>query len=507
MKYTKEQEEIINTDSDIKINANAGSGKTHSIIGYVKNKPEYTRILYLAYNKSIKEEAEEKFKKIIHCDVHVKTLHSLAYNKIIPKYGYKVENLDMKDYAKKLNEKNLKIVNYSLEYLNTFLSSDLDTIHEINFIKTLKSNKVIKEYRMFEPTVKIYADKLYKMMDSGEIPVTHDFYIKKYQLSKPRLDYDYICLDEAQDASDVMIALFVDQKCTKVIVGDTHQQIYSWRNAVNTLEKIDFKEYRLTNSFRFPENIANLARKVINYKCELLNDTYAKTFKISGKGTRPVVLSDCAIIARANMGLIIKALSDMNKGLFNGQKVYFEGGYSNYSIFTVKSLLSDIIALKDGNISKIKNKELKEVSYDGLVDFAKKTFQPQLVNAKKLIEAYKDQDIIKMFDKLEASIQKEREGATRIYTTVHKSKGMEYDHVIILNDFTSKSSMRRMLNDPNKPDFARISAVNEEINLLYVAITRSRGSIFIPQKIQDELNGIEDIDEKNEFYKKKHKFY
>ena len=39
MKLTREQEEIINSEGDIKVNAVAGSGKTSTIIEYAKARP------------------------------------------------------------------------------------------------------------------------------------------------------------------------------------------------------------------------------------------------------------------------------------------------------------------------------------------------------------------------------------------------------------------------------------------------------------------------------------
>ena len=117
-------------------------------------------------------------------------------------------------------------------------------------------------YRMIEKQARIFLSK----MDKGEIEITHDFYLKKFQLSNPTLFFDYILFDEGQDASAVMLDIFLKQKATKVIVGDTHQQIYGWRFAVNSLEKADFKTYQLSTSFRFSQDIANLAMEVLQWK-------------------------------------------------------------------------------------------------------------------------------------------------------------------------------------------------------------------------------------------------
>ena len=54
MELTREQIDIIHSTGNIKINAVAGSGKTSTIIEYSRTRPEGSRILYLAFNKSVK---------------------------------------------------------------------------------------------------------------------------------------------------------------------------------------------------------------------------------------------------------------------------------------------------------------------------------------------------------------------------------------------------------------------------------------------------------------------
>ena len=77
--------------------------------------------------------------------------------------------------------------------------------------------------------------------------------------------------------------------------------------------------------------------------------------------------------------------------------------------------------------------------------------------------------------------------ADMIFSTVHKAKGMEYDEVTLLNDFscgkerliqlTAKTVGDRKFSE-NKRAF-----YNEEINLLYVAATRARVILNIPKSV------------------------
>ncbi len=68
--------------------------------------------------------------------------------------------------------------------------------------------------------------------------------------------------------------------------------------------------------------------------------------------------------------------------------------------------------------------------------------------------------------------------ADMIFSTVHKSKGMEYDEVYLQNDFMSEEKLDEMIHDP-KTKFDS-NAMSEEINMLYVAVTRTKNKLTIP---------------------------
>jgi len=71
-----------------------------------------------------------------------------------------------------------------------------------------------------------------KMSDLKDLSVkmTHSGYLKLYQLSRPDLsrDYDIILLDEAQDSNPTVADVVLRQSCPKILVGDSHQAIYSF---------------------------------------------------------------------------------------------------------------------------------------------------------------------------------------------------------------------------------------------------------------------------------------
>src|SRR3984957_8243947 len=88
---TEEQKAIINSTGDIRINAVAGSGKTTTIIEYAATRPSGSRILYLAFNRSVKLEAARKFEERGLGYVKIETAPSLAYKHIVYDYGYTIK--------------------------------------------------------------------------------------------------------------------------------------------------------------------------------------------------------------------------------------------------------------------------------------------------------------------------------------------------------------------------------------------------------------------------------
>ncbi|MBC2632120.1 UvrD-helicase domain-containing protein, partial [Salmonella enterica subsp. enterica serovar Enteritidis] len=111
---------------------------------------------------------------------------------------------------------------------------------------------------------------LWREMSSSDsrFPVTHDTYLKLFQLSTPDLSlkWDLILFDEAQDANPVTSHFVLNQRCSVILVGDQYQQIYRFRgaeNALNAAELVDANRLWLTNSFRFGPAVAEVANALL----------------------------------------------------------------------------------------------------------------------------------------------------------------------------------------------------------------------------------------------------
>lgn len=487
MQLTKEQNAIINSTGNIKINAVAGSGKTTTIIEYAASRPKTGKILYLAFNKSVKLEAVRKFADKGLDNVTVETAHSLAYKHIVYNHSYKVksqgyntneivEMLSLRGTGEKHTE--FIVANHIKKFIAYFCNSDKQKVQELNYLDVVSDSKARAFVSSHYNYIENQSRQLLSKMNKGEIEVTHDFYLKKFQLSEPKLPYDYILFDEGQDASPAMLDVFFKQEGTKVVVGDTHQQIYSWRFAVNSLEKAGFKTFQLSTSFRFSQDIANLAAEVLKFK-KHINEHHLTA--IIGKGNCKEIKTK-AILARTNLGLLLRAIEivTQNKKL---KHIYFEGNINSYTYADEGTSLYDVLNLYNGKRHLIRDNLIKAMKdMDELEDYIEKTEDLQLGMMVNIVCEYgnKIPGIINLIK--EKHLGNDEKGkAEMIFSTVHRCKGMEYDEVQLVNDFITEVKLEKLTNE--KTEEINTTKLNEEINLLYVAVTRTKNRIHIPESL------------------------
>lgn len=488
MDLTTEQLSIINSNGNIKINAVAGSGKTSTIIEYAKSRDPNSRILFLAFNKSVKIDAARKLSEMGLSNVRVETAHSLAYKNVIFKHRYKVrphgyktnelaDLLGLKANGDKLTE--YIIANHVNKLAGYFCNSNKEKVQEVDYLKIITDAKAKAFVKTFYGYIQKQTRLLLGKMDKGEIDITHDFYLKKFQLSNPKLNFDIILFDEGQDASPAMLDIFLKQSSTKVIVGDTHQQIYGWRFAVNSLEKAEFKTFNLTQSFRFPQPIADLAVSVLERKSIISNH---ERVNISGLNNHSENKTK-ATLSRTNLGLLLKAIEYVTEKR-NNKRIYFEGNINSYTYADDGTSLYDVVNLANGNWYRIKDKLIHSMrSLYELEDYTKKTEDVQLGMMVEIVKEYGNEipGIIKSIKERHLE-NDQKENADMIFSTVHRCKGMEYDSIHLVNDFLTEEKLKKLKNDPEEKEI-NVSKLSEEINLLYVAITRAKSHIYIPEEL------------------------
>jgi F-box protein 18 (helicase) len=494
MQLTPEQESILQTNHHLVINAVAGSGKTTTLVEYAKTRAASSKILYLAFNKTVKTEAIQKFTAAGVDNVKVETAHSLAFDHIIKfsKYevvqGYKSYELcELLNIATGDRHADFILANHVTKFISYFCNSTAAKVQELNYADVITDAKAKTFVNNFYKLIEQYTRAALAKMDKGEIAVTHDFYLKKFQLGNPVLAYDYILFDEGQDASPAMLDVFLKQAAIKIIVGDMHQQIYGWRYAVNSLQQVDFPVYNLSSSFRFDEEIALVANKILAWKKQLHQSV---AVKIIGAGVSVPVAYTKATLGRTNLSLLLNAIAQWQHG--DIKTIYFEGNINSYTFADEGASLFDVLNLHNGKPDKIKDKLIASMkTMRELEDYIEKTEDNSLGMIVEVVKEFGNQ-LPALISELKTNHTTKKEDADMIFSTVHRCKGMEYDEVTLLNDFINEEKLRKYITQfgGDKMMEANKNRLAEEINVLYVAATRAKNKLRIPAEI-NPLQSVE----------------
>lgn len=486
---TAEQRNIIDTallGENIAIQAYAGASKTTTLL--MTSQELIKPSLYMAYNKAMADEAKEKFPD----HVEVRTSHSLAYAHVGNLYRHKLQrprgaykNLcgtggEVGKYFKieplKLSkDKYLSVAAIGLcirDTVNRFEHSADWSINDSHIpnhlIRDFKKRKGFVE-SSFRPMIVKWAKKLWELRKDVDSPIlcTHDTYMKVFQLSKPKLTgYEVIYLDEAADVNLCLLDIFLNQDCQKLLVGDVYQSIYQWRGSVNAMAMTDFQELQLTKSFRFGQAVADVATKVLRNKHTGQYDAKLKGMETIESSTELDELQaeyPYTMLFRTNATLLAQAVEFIKDGV----KLNIETDMSDF----VK-LLTSALALFQGDIKAVKHEAIVPFNtWDEMTTEA--SSNPELSRVAKII---KDGDALEYIRILETHYNVRDPNIT--LTTAHKSKGREWDTVVLADDFPSIYDAKGKF----------VGLDDQERNLLYVAVTRAKKKLYYNNSVSEMLS-------------------
>lgn len=479
---TKEQKDIIFSKEDrIKISALAGAAKTSTLYYYAKEKP-FKKILYLVYNKAMKDEAERTFGNLR--NVVIKTIHGLGFGYVGNFYKQKLTfNYGVVDIIKDLNldwNRDMELATKIDRMMKEYMLSDALEFEDINMFKDINGRHTEERDLIIRLCNKLWE---LKKKYNNNIKVEHDFYLKLFHLSKKQLNhkYDIILLDEAQDSSTLVLDILKSSNVPSiVIVGDPYQQLYSWRNATNIMPLFEGKEYKLTTSFRVSQNIANIANAIIKDICK--TDINMKGFNIKQKIVHDFDKSKPYVcLCRTNAYIFAEVCEVISNN--KNAKIYFEGGFQSYSFNNIK----DAYFFYKGH--KVKNPLFNKFkNYYEMVDYAKKTNDLEILALDRMIEKY-GSIIPDVVDNVKYNSTKNKDEANVLFSTIHRSKGMTYSIPVYISDdhFEIENVFKKeYINKEDKNDF-NINDFYEEMCIVYVAITRCAGEIIFSDKLKDYL--------------------
>lgn len=464
------------------IKAFAGCGKSF-ILKYIANQYKKKKILGLAFNSSIVEENRKSFPKrnskwfTVHgfAREYLKKMN-VAFDFKNCVNGYKaIELFDLVNISTKgdyllANSVNVVFKVYCQSSLTKIIPDDIrkaGTAQLNNDIITLNDSYLILACK--------YAQKLWDRFVKNEIPITHDFYLKYFEVnrfSEKITEFDLMELDEAQDSNAVTMSIVTQLPTKNIYVGDEHQSIYGFRGTLNAMQFAD-KLFYLSTTFRYIPKIANFANEILKgYKNE---QTAIKSLAKDNGSIDEVT----AYLSRNNstmISVIAEFVKDDKK--FRTSKKpdeLFEVAIALYEFLKHKTIFSD-------KYNYLRNIESRDE--EGLEEYILETNDNELKTAFKMQKRYKGG--LYIFLKKAKEYYKSKEDISIVLSTAHTSKGLEWDNVKLLNDFPNIKKLIADAKIESKNDLLKrwkandykASNIIQEINLYYVAVTRARFEVI-----------------------------
>ncbi|MGY3206295.1 UvrD-helicase domain-containing protein [Streptomyces sp. TE5632] len=491
MKPTDEQTaaaDAFTAGDHLAMQAGAGTGKTTTLALLAHATTRRGR--YLAYNRAIAQDATARFPKNVLC----KTAHALAYAAVGHRYTRRLNAPrrpawqtgqalgitkaarigDREVTQKALSNATLRTV---MRFCHT--ADEAITHHHVPRLRGLDDTDLHAQLaaHIVPFARKAWADLQHP--DDGAVRFDHDHYLKIWALTRPRLNADFLLLDEAQDTNPVVEQIFLSQRdhAQLVMVGDSAQAIYHWRGAKDVMTGFDGAQLALSQSFRFGPDLAAEANRWLR----LAN----APIRLTGTPAVPTELGPVpcpdAVLCRTNVGAMAQVIILMAAGY----QVALAGGGDN-----LRALAQAARDLKEGR--RTHHPELLLFpSWGDLQDYAAhdpagRDLQP-LVN---LVDTHGTEAILTAVDRLVSEPY-----AQITVSTAHKAKGREWARVLIADDFARPKDSAA--GEPTRLPAPSDSIDDAEARLAYVAVTRTRHRLDLGglSWIHDHPDGHGDLPE------------
>lgn len=471
----------MNSNSNIFVNASAGTGKTSLLLHLLEVTPSYKDCLFLAFNKSIVEELESRCMG----RAEVRTIHSKAFSTLLSNKRCRFKLSKWRDYAickeylvpswKMMEDKKIngRIMNISRLY--QFARMNLVDVNNREQLEEICDRWGVDFDTSYWEDLKKFVGAIDKKtnglrVNQLDIDFTDQLYLT-YKYIRPELypKYDVIFCDEAQDLNSLqreLILRMLKENGRLITVGDFFQSIYGFQGCSTD----SFKAFQnrpstislpLSLTYRCAKNIVEEARKYSS-DIEALPDAPDGEVRF---GTLDEVKNGDYVICRNNLPLVetfIKLLKAGKKSVILG-KDYGEG---------LQSILSGINSLVD--LKKMLEEKRKELEDKGVKNFKANEGYIALEEKVQIILV-----LVQSFGSVESvknqvsEIFGDKSGDKIILSTIHKSKGLEAERVFILG-------FHELI--PSKYATTELALYGEKC-LQFVAVTRAKRSlIFIPYK-------------------------
>ncbi|HET6354173.1 UvrD-helicase domain-containing protein [Streptomyces sp.] len=456
--------DVFRAGGHLALQAGAGTGKTSTLVLLASATRRRGR--YIAFNRAIAHDAAARFPTTVAC----KTAHALAFGAVGHRYARRLNGPRQAGWKTglalgitktvRIGERDVSHRALSHAVLRTVTrychSADRTlTRHHVPHLRGLEDQDLHTQLAqiLLPFAQKAWADLQHP--DDGVVRFDHDHYLKIWALSDPKIDADFLLLDEAQDTNPVLEQVFTAQRdhAQLVMVGDSAQAIYGWRGACDIMTGFDGHALSLSQSFRFGHSLAEEANRWLTIADAPIRLTGTDAIATE---LAPVDCPD-AVLCRTNIGAMTQVMAHLAAEC----RVGLAGGGES-----LRSLATAARDLKEGR--RTWHPELLLFpSWGELQDYAE--HDPAGGDLKPfvdLIDQHGPDAMLAAVDQLTPEAD-----ADITVSTAHRAKGREWGSVKIADDFLPPKDIDQQ--DANgRPIPGPID--DSEARLAYVAVTRTR---------------------------------
>lgn len=496
-KLDEEQSHIIDSnDKYIVVSACPGSGKTYTLVKRLKKElnsiHDYQGVIACSFTNEASDEIKKRLGNsfdlsnsfIGTIDSFIKYIISMFVNRVL--------------YDEKYYTKQIIISNKTHLPNDTFMIKGKIFPNKKKYNKPYLMNEIVKYYEI-EPEAKELGDKYYKeewleKLLKSELEISFPAYLFGIKILKLDVFKDWfnnhfttMYIDEAQDLNYFQHQFFDSLKAETniniVMLGDPNQSIYQFRGAkpsmFKSLKNKGYTEYNLTYSCRCNPNIMGIANRIykntneeIEKKSVFKIESIDLKFLKSLKGSTYILTDDNKTASN-----LYNQYKDEDYDILFAKKFDFKNECNDY---IENSLIIDELIKYYYNyeneedrykypfnkiepiIKETNHKFKKEIynlsNYNTITDFLNKAKIDLKIDVSdetiKKIALKLDEDEYKYYYYLTTNTNK--------IMTIHTSKGLESDNVIIF--------LNNKFDTPLKEEFK---------NKLFVAITRAKEEVYI----------------------------
>jgi DNA helicase-2/ATP-dependent DNA helicase PcrA len=482
MQWSQQQESIFgwaeSGEGNLVVAAYAGTGKTTTMLEAARRSPE-SRILVCAFNKRIAEELTAKARDP---RVECKTLHGLGFgiirkfrqNVIIAKDGRGLA-LAQAVCGDSDPVECVKLAGKACTYAREMapLAKDWRELIDIVLDFDLMPAEEWEEYGWNAETV---AQRAYLAMQEAKKPAVEidftDMIFLPVAMGWARKVYPLVIVDEAQDmnACQLLLAQMVC-KGRIAVVGDRHQAIYGFRGADSgSLDRLKAayraEERPLSITYRCPRSVVKEAQAFVPDYTAADSAPEGAVSAIHEEELYKLADRGDAVISRKNADLISAALRFIRAGkaaqvigrdIAAGLRALVNELATGRAKDSIPELLRRLESWRERQVVRIKAQTTDQDRQAARIV----AMQDKVDTLVAICEGAAG--VPELRSRLERLFTDTASGATITCASVHRSKGLEFPRVFLL-DWTFRH--------------AHPKAGQEERNIRYVAVTRAQRELF-----------------------------